>query len=102
MLTAVGAKLLDFGLAKRPAGTAAAALASLATRPDVATTQGTLVGTVQYMAPEQLQGHAVDTRTDIFAFGEVMYEMLTGRQPFAGDTQASVIARIPANGVRRS
>src|SRR5262249_54847238 len=94
MLTAVGAKLLDFGLAKHPAGAAAAALASLATRPDVATKQGTLIGTLLYMSPEQLQGHAVDARTDIFALGEVIYEMVTGRQPFEGETQASVIGKI--------
>jgi serine/threonine protein kinase/Tol biopolymer transport system component len=94
MLTAAGAKLLDFGLAKHPAGAAAAALASLATRPDVATAQGTLVGTLQYMAPEQLEGHPIDARTDIFALGEVIYQMVTGRPPFDGETQASVIAKI--------
>jgi Tol biopolymer transport system component len=94
MLTAGGAKLLDFGLAKRPAGAAAAALASLATRPDTATAQGTMLGTLQYMAPEQLQGRSVDARTDIFALGEIIFEMVTGRKPFEGQTQASVIAKI--------
>ena len=74
MLTAGGAKLMDFGLAKHPGGPAAAALASLATRPDVATAQGTLVGTLQYMAPEQLEGRAIDARTDIFALGELIHE----------------------------
>ena len=94
MLTTAGAKLLDFGLAKHPAGAAAAALASLATRPDVATAQGTLVGTLQYMAPEQLEGHPIDARTDIFALGEVIHEMVTGRPAFEGETQASVIGKI--------
>src|SRR6188768_1652854 len=82
MLTAGGTKLLDFGLAKQTVAPAAAALASLATRPDVATAQGTLVGTLQYMAPEQLEGRAIDARTDIFALGEVIHEMVTGRPPF--------------------
>ena len=94
MLTPSGAKLLDFGLAKRPAGAAAAALASLATQPDAATAQGTMLGTLQYMAPEQLQGRPVDARTDIFALGEMLFEMVTGRRAFAGGTQASVIAKI--------
>jgi eukaryotic-like serine/threonine-protein kinase len=94
MLTPSGAKLLDFGLAKRPAGAAAAALASLATQPDTATAQGTMLGTLQYMAPEQLQGRPVDARTDIFALGEILFEMVTGRRAFAGGTQASVIAKI--------
>ena len=94
MLTAAGAKLLDFGLAKRPAGAAAAALASLATQPDTATAQGTMLGTLQYMAPEQLQGRPVDARTDIFALGEIIFEMVTGRRAFEGQTQASVIAKI--------
>src|SRR6185503_17402326 len=87
-------KLLDFGLAKRPAGAAAAALASLATQPDTATAQGTMLGTLQYMAPEQLQGLPADARTDIFAFGEIVFEMVTGRRAFEGQTQASVIAKI--------
>jgi serine/threonine protein kinase/Tol biopolymer transport system component len=94
MLTASGAKLLDFGLAKRPAGAAAAALASLATQPDTATAQGSMLGTLQYMAPEQLQGLPVDARTDIFALGEIIFEMVTGRKAFEGQTQASVIAKI--------
>src|SRR5262245_9382410 len=94
MLTPAGAKLLDFGLAKRPAGAAAAALASLATQPDTATAQGTMLGTLQYMAPEQLQGLPVDARTDIFALGEIIFEMVTGRKAFEGQTQASVIAKI--------
>ena len=94
MLTPSGAKLLDFGLAKRPAGAAAAALASLATQPDNATAQGTMLGTLQYMAPEQLHGLHVDARTDIFALGEIIFEMVTGRKAFEGQTQASVIAKI--------
>ena len=58
------------------------------------TGQGTIVGTLQYMAPEQLEGRDVDARADVFAFGAVLYEMLTGKRPFDGRSQASVIASI--------
>jgi Tol biopolymer transport system component len=94
MLTPSGAKLLDFGLAKQPAGAGAAGLASLATAADTATVKGTILGTLQYMAPEQIQGRPADARTDIFAFGVLVYEMMTGRKAFEGQTQASVIAKI--------
>src|SRR4029450_12535521 len=53
-----------------------------------------MLGTLQYMAPEQLQGRPVDARTDIFALGEIIFEMVTGRRAFEGQTQASVIAKI--------
>ena len=98
MLTKAGAKLLDFGLAKAsaPAG-AAAGLSLLATAPQALTVQGTILGTLQYMAPEQLHGMDADVRTDIFAFGVVLYEMLTGRKAFEGSSQASVIAAILQN-----
>lgn len=89
MLPKSGAKLLDFGLAKAwdaalgPSGAV-----------DTVTAEGTIVGTLQYMAPEQLEGRAADARTDIFAFGAVVYEMLTGKKAFAGASQAAVISAI--------
>jgi serine/threonine protein kinase/Tol biopolymer transport system component len=111
------AKLLDFGLAKqgrwaggagRPGGAGGLGRASdvgagLQTGPDLTaaptltsplTTQGSFVGTLLYMSPEQLQGAEADTRSDIFAFGAVLYEMLTGRKAFAGRSQVSVMAAI--------
>src|SRR4029453_8335788 len=81
MLTKGGAKLLDFGLAKIAAvGAGGSALSVLPTTPPALTAQGTILGTFQYMAPEQLEGHEADARTDIFAFGAVLYEMLTGKE----------------------
>jgi Tol biopolymer transport system component len=95
ILTKSGAKLLDFGLAKvRPASAQAAGLTALATTPAELTAHGSILGTFQYMAPEQLEGQDADARTDIFAFGAVLYEMLTGRRAFEGKTQASLIASI--------
>jgi len=94
MLTKSGAKLLDFGLAK-PAPSEAAAVtltASPAVRP--LTADGAIVGTYQYMSPEQLQGKEADSRSDIFALGTVLYEMATGKRAFEGKTQISVIAAI--------
>jgi serine/threonine protein kinase len=76
MLTKAGAKLLDFGLAKLRAPSAAAPLSMAPTESPV-TAQGTILGTVQYMAPEQLEGTDADPRTDIFAFGAVLHEMIT-------------------------
>ena len=92
MLTKDGAKLLDFGLAKMQDYPAA----NDETVTQALTARGTVVGTFQYMAPEQLEGKDADARTDIFAFGAVLYEMVTGRRAFAGKTQASVIAAILA------
>src|SRR4030095_7018859 len=81
MLTKGGAKLLDFGLAKRVAPViAGAGLSMLPTTPPNLTAQGTSLGTVQYMSQEQLEGREADARTDIFAFGAVLYEMLTGQK----------------------
>ena len=95
MLTKAGAKLLDFGLAKTmaPAG-AASALSMLPTTPPNLTAQGTLLGTFQYMAPEQLEGRDADARADIFAFGAVVHEMVTGKKAFQGRNQASLIGAI--------
>jgi serine/threonine protein kinase len=96
MLTPGGAKLLDFGLAKQ-GGSGAARLSMLATQPGTGTAQGMIVGTLQYMAPEQIEGRQVDARTDVFALGAVLYEMLTGRKAFEAQTQASLIAKILAS-----
>ncbi|HKW96516.1 MAG TPA: protein kinase [Bryobacteraceae bacterium] len=96
MITKSGAKLLDFGLAKLREKSEVPAATALATRTQALTTEGTLVGTFQYMAPEQLEGKEADTRSDIFAFGAVLYEMATGRKAFEGKSQASVIAAILA------
>jgi len=90
-------KLLDFGLAKLPMAQAAAAPGSLTSLPTVAqglTAEGMIVGTLEYMAPEQLEGAEADTRSDIFAFGCVLYEMVTGRKAFGGKSQASLISAI--------
>jgi serine/threonine-protein kinase len=95
MLTKVGTKLLDFGLAKATVPVeAGSGLSMLPTPPPGLTAQGTLLGTFQYMAPEQLEGQEADTRTDIFAFGAVVYEMLTGKKAFDGKSQASLISAI--------
>jgi Tol biopolymer transport system component len=96
MLTKTGAKLLDFGLAKLKAPGGPIALSSierLATTPP-GTSQGTILGTVPYMAPEQVEGKEADHRADIWALGAVLYEMLTGTRPFPGETAASVIGAI--------
>jgi len=96
MLTKSGTKLLDFGLAKlkQEAASANVSLSDLPTGNDPLTAQGTILGTLQYMAPEQLEGKEVDARTDTFAFGAVVYEMATGKRAFEGKTQASLIAKI--------
>jgi Tol biopolymer transport system component len=96
MLGKGGAKLLDFGLAKANAG--AVAVSEVSSSPTESrrplTTEGTLLGTFQYMAPEQLEGKEADVRTDIFALGAVLYEMATGKRAFSGTSQASLIASI--------
>ncbi len=98
MLTKSGVKLLDFGLAKAlPSpggrGVGGEGLTSLPTQANL-TQEGTILGTFQYMAPEQLEGKEADARTDIFALGAVLYEMATGRKAFSGATQASLIGAI--------
>ena len=94
MLTKNGAKLLDFGLAKLQATETPTNLSALPTEQASLTAEGTILGTLQYMAPEQLEGKEADSRTDIFAFGAVVYEMATGKKAFEGQSQASLIAAI--------
>ena len=100
MLTKSGARLLDFGLARTGAATPSTLTA---TQPARLTSQGTIIGTFHYMAPEQIEGAEGDARTDVWSFGCVLYEMLTGARPFDGKTTASVIANIlnaPVQAVR--
>lgn len=97
MLTKSGAVLLDFGLAKRTGLSEDVSGGSDSAQPTQAkdlTDEGTVLGTFQYMAPEQLEGGEIDARTDIFAFGAVLYEMLTGKKAFTGKSQASLIGAI--------
>ena len=112
MLTKSGAKLLDFGLAKPLAANAAAGgkgsgsasilAAALTTTSPAASpgaalsTAGTVIGTVQYMSPEQVQGMEADARSDIFAFGAMLFEMAAGKRAFEGKTQASIVGQILA------
>jgi serine/threonine protein kinase/Tol biopolymer transport system component len=90
LVTKSGIKLLDFGLAKvtpdRPPDAATETIAL--------TQANTILGTLQYMAPEQLEGNEADARSDIFSFGAVFYEMLTGKHAFAGQSRASIVAAI--------
>jgi Tol biopolymer transport system component len=97
MLTRSGAKLLDFGLAKlaaAPITTAEPGLSALPTMQRTLTAEGSIVGTLQYMAPEQLEGKEADARTDIFAFGAILFEMATGKRAFEAKSQASLITAI--------
>jgi serine/threonine protein kinase len=94
MLTKSGTKLLDFGLAKLQAVEAVAGMTALPTLTTPLTGEGAILGTLQYMAPEQLEGQEADARTDIFALGAVLYEMATGRRAFDGKSQASLISAI--------
>ena len=97
MLTKAGTKLLDFGLAKlHGAKTAptASMFSALATSARPLTEHGTVLGTFQYMAPEQLEAKEADARTDVFALGSLLYEMATGKKAFNGKSQASLIAAI--------
>ncbi len=99
MLTKTGAKLMDFGLAKQAvaSATAASGLNATANTPQGSqplTAQGTVVGTFQYMSPEQIEGKEADARSDIFALGAVLYEMVTGKRAFEGKTPASAMAAV--------
>ena len=95
MLTASGVKLLDFGLAK-PAAPLASLATMTASAPNLSpvTEKGTIVGTFQYMSPEQIEGKELDCRSDIFSLGAVLYEMLTGTRAFSGKSQLSVASAI--------
>jgi Tol biopolymer transport system component len=94
MLARAGVKILDFGLAKvlREEATAASAMTAAATGPLTGT--ATVLGTLQYMAPEQIEGRPADTRTDVFAFGAVLYEMVTGRKAFDASSTPGLIGAI--------
>ena len=94
MLTPSGAKLLDFGLAKLVAPLASLVTLTATKQESPVTQQGTIVGTFQYMSPEQIEGRELDGRSDVFSLGAVLYEMATGKKAFEGKTQASVIAAI--------
>jgi serine/threonine protein kinase len=101
MLTKAGAKLMDFGLAKAATATAppSSSLTMTMSHPSAdqpLTARGTIVGTFQYMSPEQIEGKEADARSDIFALGAVLYEMATGKRAFTGKTQASIVAAILA------
>jgi serine/threonine protein kinase len=96
MLTKAGAKLLDFGLSKTIEAAPAANLETMVTTSKPLTAEGIIVGTFQYMSPEQLEGKEADARSDIFSLGAVIYEMATGQKAFTGRSQASLIAAILA------
>jgi serine/threonine protein kinase len=87
-------KVLDFGLAKTHPGTVALGLSEALTQSVVASEHGVVLGAVPYMSPEQARGYAVDKRTDIWAFGCLLYELLTGRRAFPGETSSDTIAAI--------
>jgi serine/threonine protein kinase len=93
LLTKSGVKILDFGLAKFGA-TGPLGTQTVATMTRPLTDAGSILGTLQYMAPEQLEGREADARSDIFAFGCVLYEMLTGARAFQASSQATLIAAI--------
>src|SRR6202051_4045023 len=105
MLTRTGAKLMDFGLAKATgpglgvSASSAPLLSGARTMSEASpmsplTTAGSIIGTIQYMAPEQLEGKEADARSDLFAMGAILYEMVTGNRPFAGRSQISVASAI--------
>jgi eukaryotic-like serine/threonine-protein kinase len=94
MLTKSGAKLMDFGLARATGLAAASELTSSPTMAGPLTAEGTILGTFQYMAPEQMEGQEADARADLWALGCVLYEMATGRRAFDGKSQASLIAAV--------
>ena len=95
MISKSGVKLLDFGLAKlQKEALAGPEVSSLRTEQKELTRDGTILGTLQYMSPEQLEGKEIDARSDIFSLGTILYEMVTGKKAFEGKSQASLIAAI--------
>ena len=94
ILTKSGAKLLDFGLAKSSFGKNIPSHTQLPTESQPLTAEGTILGTLPYMSPEQLEGKDADARSDIFSMGAVLYEMATGKRAFQGKSQASLISAI--------
>jgi len=94
MLTPTGAKLLDFGLAKSAAPLTTAVTLSAAAPNSPVTEQGAIVGTLQYMSPEQIEGKEIDGRSDIFSLGAVLYEMIAGQRAFEGKSQFSIASAI--------
>ena len=95
MMTRGGARLFDFGVATfLPPSDPDPESSSEATTPTAITSEGAVVGTLEYMAPEQLQGKEADARTDVFAFGVCLYQMITGRRPFQGSSRAAIVAAI--------
>jgi eukaryotic-like serine/threonine-protein kinase len=99
MLTKTGAKLMDFGLAKAttPGSSVPASSLTMTIVEQPLTARGTIVGTFQYMSPEQTEGKEADARSDIFALGAMLYEMVTGKRAFTGKSQASMVAAILAS-----
>jgi Tol biopolymer transport system component len=99
MLTKTGAKLMDFGLAKAttPGSSVPASSLTMTIAEQPLTARGTIVGTFQYMSPEQTEGKEADARSDIFALGAMLYEMVTGKRAFTGKSQASMVAAILAS-----
>ena len=98
MVTPAGAKVLDFGLAKQvtqvDADASTVTFTPVEAPAQAATRAGQVIGTTAYMSPEQAEGQAVDTRSDVFALGVLLYEMLGGRRPFLGESKLSIIASI--------
>ncbi len=94
MITAAGAKVLDFGLAKHVATIDRDAPTKTFTAVESVTRAGQVVGTAAYMSPEQADGKPLDARSDLFALGALLYEMLAGRRPFSGDTRLSTLASV--------
>jgi serine/threonine protein kinase/Tol biopolymer transport system component len=94
LLTKSGVKVLDFGLAKVQHAAAVESRSRAETQAADLTAEGSLLGTLPYMSPEQIEGHDADARSDIFAFGVVLYELIAGTRPFTGSTQANLVASI--------
>ena len=94
LLTENGVKVLDFGLAKVEHAPAVDSRSHVETQAASLTAEGSMLGTLPYMSPEQVEGHEADARSDIFAFGVVLYELIAGTRPFTGKTQANLVASI--------